>query len=135
MAPIMSEGTGSEMYDFDMGELAVEAYGDVDGTLTHLASLAAHAVGSVELRLNGAGEIVMSTTLSDTRFDVIPDSAGDVADAEALEGLIDTFGSTLTGGIIPTVTLALPAVAGLSVDPYGVSIVDDTWAAVECAVE
>ena len=135
MAPVMSAGTGSDMYDFAMGELAVEAYGEVDGVDTHLASMAAFADGTVQLRLNGAGEIVMTTTLDTTRFDVLPDGAGDVDAAEGLEALLSTFGSTLTSGIVPTINLALPPVAGLSLDPYEVDVVGDDWAAVECAVD
>jgi len=135
MAPVMSEGTGSEMYDFDMGELEVEAYGEVDGTESHLATLAAHATGTVQLRLNGAGDIVMTTTLNETRFDVVPEGPGGVAEAEGLEGLLGTFGATLTTGIVPSISLALPPVAGLELDPYAVEVVGDDWAAVECALD
>jgi hypothetical protein len=133
--PVMTAGTGGGMYDFAMVELTLRAWGDVGGVYSELGLIAAHATGIVDLRVNGANELVMTTTLDGATFDAIPGGADEVADAESLEALLDAFGGSLTSGVIPEVAVPLPDLSGLSVDASGVSVVSDDWAAVECEVD
>ena len=135
-APTVSPGTGAGMLDLAVGELQIEAYGDVGGVDTWLATISVQAAGSIDLSLDGDAVAMEATELL-ASFDVHVDEATDVAAAEQLEDILDAFAGGLAAELLPEVAFAIPEIAGITLSPVGTEVLgaDDDWIGVQLDIE
>jgi len=136
MAPVLTDGTGVGMFDIRIGEMQIEAYGEVDGVDTFLADLSVAAVGEVDIEIAG-DELAMVTNDLIATFDVHVTDASDVAFAEQVEGILDTFAGSLAADLVPEVAFAIPDISGISLVPDAVSPtgIGNDWIGVEMSIE
>jgi hypothetical protein len=136
LPPTLSAGTGAGLFDLALGELMIDAYGEVDGTYSFLGTLSVHATGEVDVVLDG-DMLEMVTDNVVASFDVHVSSADEVAWAESLETILDAFAGKLTSGLIPEVSFEIPAIAGITLTPEEVDAVSisDEWVGVKMSIE
>jgi len=136
MPPVLRPGTGASMFDMTIGEMQIEAYGEVGGVDTFLADLSVAAEGEVDIEVDGS-ELAMVTNDLIATFDVHVTEAGDVAFGEQVEAILDSFAGSLAADLVPEVAFAIPDISGISLIPDAVDATgpDQDWVGVEMTID